>query len=285
MGVHNKYAHSFFIMPELPEVETIVRKLRLGEVDFPRIIGEEIKSIDVLWERTFTFPSVLVAKAKLKGQSIREVSRRGKFIIIQMDQDCLLIHLRMSGDLRVVHPGISIDINHQRIILHFLSGNDLIFNDPRKFGRVWLVNNPAEVTGKLGPEPLDDSFSTELFREMLLRKNRQIKPLLMDQTFLAGMGNIYTDEALYLARLHPLRIASSLSAKESYSLHQSIQSVLREGITRNGSSIDWVYRGGDFQNHFKVYQRTGEPCQRCGGVIEKILVGQRGTHFCPTCQK
>lgn len=272
-------------MPELPEVETIARKLKTGEIDSPRIIGEEIKSIDVLWERTLAVPSVLKAKTTLMGRSIHDVSRRGKFIIIDMDQVYLLIHLRMSGDLLVVTPGKSIDISHRRFELHFVSGMDLIFNDPRKFGRVWLVNDPADVTGKIGPEPLEESFSPELFHEMLLKKKRQLKPLLMDQTFLAGMGNIYTDEALYLARLHPLRVASSLSENESHALHQAIRSVLNEGIARNGASIDWVYRGGDFQNHFRVYQRKGEPCRRCGMSIDKILVGQRGTHFCPACQK
>jgi len=272
-------------MPELPEVETIVRKLKSGEKDFPRIIGEEIKSVDILWERSLAFPSILEAKTTLMGKSVIDVSRRGKFIIIEMDQVYLLIHLRMSGDLLVLPPGKSIDIYHHRFILHFLSGKDLIFNDPRKFGRVWLVTNPDEVTSKLGPDPLNDNFSPELFHEMLLRKKRQLKPLLMDQTFLAGMGNIYTDEALYLAKLHPLRIASSLSMNESHALHHAIQTVLNEGIDRNGASIDWVYRGGDFQNHFKVYQRKGAPCQHCGIIIEKTIVGQRGTYYCPECQK
>jgi formamidopyrimidine-DNA glycosylase len=131
---------------------------------------------------------------------------------------------------------------------------------------------------------LDANFTAPYFYELLRARHRQIKPLLLDQAFIAGLGNIYTDEALHSARIHPLTLADSLDLTQAEKLLAGIRQVLQEGISRNGASIDWVYRGGDFQNHFRVYQRTGEPCPDCDTPIERIVVGQRGTHFCPTCQ-
>jgi formamidopyrimidine-DNA glycosylase len=161
----------------------------------------------------------------------------------------------------------------------------LAFNDPRKFGRAWLVADPQGVLANLGPEPLDQAFTPEELHWHLKAHRRQLKPLLLDQTFLAGLGNIYADEALHSAGLHPLTLANSLDAGQAFQLWQAIRQVLEEGIRRQGASIDWVYRGGDFQNQFRVYQRTGKPCPICGTPIERIVVGQRGTHFCPACQK
>jgi formamidopyrimidine-DNA glycosylase len=140
------------------------------------------------------------------------------------------------------------------------------------------------VVGNLGPEPLDDGLTAESLYSRLHATHRKLKPLLLDQTFLAGLGNIYVDEALNLAKLHPLTPANRLSMEQAGRLIESIRTVLRDGIARNGASIDWVYRGGDFQNYFRVYQRTGEPCPECGTPIARIIVGQRGTHFCPHCQ-
>ena len=160
----------------------------------------------------------------------------------------------------------------------------MVFNDTRKFGRVWLVEDAQSVLGGLGPEPLDESLTGSDFYRMLQKQKRQIKPLLLDQSFLAGLGNIYTDEALFQARIHPLTAACAIQKSEANELLAAIRSVLQEGIQRNGASIDWVYRGGDFQNHFQVYQRDGQPCSRCGTEIQRITVGQRGTHFCPRCQ-
>ncbi|MEW5891502.1 MAG: DNA-formamidopyrimidine glycosylase, partial [Pseudomonadota bacterium] len=195
----------------------------------------------------------------------------------------LLIHLRMSGDL-LLRDSTTEPEPHDRLLLKLSGGKSLAFNDTRKFGRVWLTAQPEEVLGKLGPEPLGADFTAEWLYHALHAKRRQIKPLLLDQTFLAGLGNIYTDEALHLARLHPLRLSDSVSRQQAEALHEAIQSVLREGIRRNGASIDWVYRGGEFQNYFRVYDRAGEPCKVCGTKIERITVGQRGTHFCPNCQ-
>jgi formamidopyrimidine-DNA glycosylase len=160
----------------------------------------------------------------------------------------------------------------------------LVFSDPRKFGRIWLVDDPSVIFQTLGPEPLSGEFTPTWLDTALCAQRRQLKPLLLDQSFLAGLGNIYTDEALHMARLHPLTPSNSITAEEAEILWMAIRQVLEEGIRRNGASIDWVYRGGDFQNHFRVYGRQGKPCPVCGTIIERIVVGQRGTHFCPKCQ-
>ncbi len=166
-----------------------------------------------------------------------------------------------------------------------LSDNlSLIFNDPRKFGRVWLTADPDEVLGELGPKPLDPSFTPQAFYERLHKRHRLLKPLLLDQSFIAGLGNIYTDEALHMARLHPLSQSNSVTPEQVDSLWRAVRAVLEEGIRSNGASIDWVYRGGEYQKHFRVYGRDGEPCPVCGTEIERLTVGQRGTHFCPNCQ-
>jgi formamidopyrimidine-DNA glycosylase len=152
------------------------------------------------------------------------------------------------------------------------------------FGRVWLTANPEEILGKLGPEPLERGFTPKQLYELLRKRHRQLKPLLLDQTFLAGLGNIYTDEALHIAKLHPLEISDSVSEKQAKALHEAIRKVLKEGIRRNGASIDWIYRGGEYQHYFRVYDREGEPCNVCGTRIQRLVVGQRGTHICPNCQ-
>jgi formamidopyrimidine-DNA glycosylase len=163
--------------------------------------------------------------------------------------------------------------------------SSLAFNDTRKFGRVWLTSEPDLVTGRLGPEPLSEDFTPKWLSEALRKRHRQLKPLLLDQTFVAGLGNIYTDESLHRARLHPLALSDSVSTRKAERLHAAIQATLEEGIRRNGASFDWVYRGGDFQNYFRVYDREGKPCPVCGTPIQRLVVGQRGTHICPHCQK
>jgi formamidopyrimidine-DNA glycosylase len=217
------------------------------------------------------------------GQVIEDIGRRGKYLLLRLDTDTLLFHLRMSGDLVLESTDEPPDI-HRRLILDLDDGNRLAFNDTRKFGRVWLVSDPHKILGSLGPEPLGTDFTTEVLFVGLNSRRRQIKPLLMDQSFLAGMGNIYVDEALHRAKIHPLTISNQLVREGSDQLWGSIRQVLEDGINRNGTSFDWVYRGGDFQNYLRVYQRTGEACPECGTLIERIIVGQRGTHICPTCQ-
>lgn len=271
-------------MPELPEVETIARSLRDGHENQPPLLGRQIVNVQLLWERTLATPSPQEFSSRLVGHLIQDVSRRGKFLIIRLSaEQYLLFHLRMSGDL-LLRQDQEAPALHDRIILFFDNHYYLAFNDTRKFGRAWLVTDPAPILGGLGPEPLDPSFHPEDLYQRLKTFRRQLKPLLMDQAFLAGLGNIYTDEALHLAGLHPLRPSDSLTSSEATRLWQSIRHVLQEGIRLNGASIDWVYRGGEFQNHFRVYKRTGEACPVCGTGIQKMVIGQRGTHFCPHCQ-
>ena len=264
-------------MPELPEVETIARKLK------PELIGKTIKEADLRWSRTLATPSPKKFKEQIQGQKIKDVTRRAKYFILQLSDYQLLVHLRMSGDLYVRNGKIKAE-KHDRLILRLTGNKSLIFNDTRKFGRAWLTASPLEILGKLGPEPLSKDFTPQWLYTSLQKRHRQLKPLLLDQTFLAGLGNIYTDEALHIAKLHPLGISDSVSQKQARALHEAIRKVLKEGIRRNGASIDWVYRGGEFQNYFRVYARKGEPCKVCGTLIQRLVVGQRGTHICPNCQ-
>lgn len=273
-------------MPELPEVETIVRSLRATSehTNSTGVTGKTIERAELLWQRSLAKPSIEEFLSLLSNQQILSVNRRGKFLVFGLPQYSLLIHLRMSGDIIVERQDSSRDQKHDRLVLYFTDGSRMAFNDTRKFGRAWLVGDVNEILGKLGPEPLDEALTPELFHGKLLRCKRQIKPLLLDQSFLAGMGNIYTDEALFLAGIHPTTRANKLNLGQAGNLLSAIRDVLSEGIKRNGASIDWVYRGGDFQNHFQVYQRTGQKCFRCGNPIKRILVGQRGTHYCEHCQ-
>ena len=264
-------------MPELPEVETIARKLK------PDLVGKRILSAHLFWPRTLAFPSPRKFKSRVQGQTIRDVDRRAKFLIVHLSDAHLLVHLRMSGDLSIRNSTIRPE-RHDRLVLELSGGKSLVFNDTRKFGRVWLTEKPEDVLGNLGPEPLGADFTPQMLHTALHRKHRQLKPLLLDQTFLAGLGNIYTDEALHMARLHPLAASDSITAGQADILHEAIHIVLEEGIRRNGASIDWAYRGGEFQNYFRVYGRKDEECPVCGTRIERILVGQRSTHFCPNCQ-
>jgi len=270
-------------MPELPEIETISRALSQGDNNWPSILGKTITEVNILWERTLETPSAEEFNARIIGQVINEVGRRGKFLHIHLTSDSLIIHLRMSGDI-LIEPEDEEIATHHRLLLIFDDGWRMAFNDTRKFGRVWLVDDPVEVFKRLGPEPLASEFTSDVLYQRLVSHRRQLKLLLMDQCFLAGMGNIYTDEALHLAKLNPLTRSDTISEGQAEELWRAIRHVLLEGIHNNGASIDWVYRGGDFQNYFRVYQRTGEPCPVCDTPIIRIVVGQRGTHLCSTCQ-
>jgi len=271
-------------MPELPEVETICRHLRDGNSANPSILGFIIKNAQVLWPRSLATPSVEEFSSRLPGQAIKQISRRGKFSILTLTTDTILIHLRMSGDLLVEAVDAAPAV-HTRILVNFQNGMRLAFNDTRKFGRMWLVNEPEQVTGDLGPEPLAPNFTADDLYKRLKATRRQLKPLLLDQTFLAGLGNIYVDESLNLAHLHPLENSQCINEQQTMCLWNSIRQVLNAAILRNGASIDWVYRGGDFQNYFRAYDREGKACLDCGTPIQRIKVGQRGTHFCPQCQQ
>ncbi len=270
-------------MPELPEVETIANGLKTGRLGSPSILGKTITGTRLFWERTLAAPSPEEFERRISGQTIQDISRRGKYLLIKLSQDTLAFHLRMSGDL-LVEPQEAPVPPHHRLILDLHAGLRLAFNDTRKFGRAWLVEDPQELLSGLGPEPFDPCLTPQEFHRMLRARHRQLKPLLLDQSFLAGIGNIYADEALHLARLHPLANSQDLTDEEARDLLDSIRQVLQKGILTQGASIDWVYRGGEFQNHFRVYGRTGEPCPNCGTPIAHLIVGQRSTHYCPNCQ-
>lgn len=269
-------------MPELPEVETICRALRSGGRDAPAIVGWKIKRADVLWRKTLAEPGLEAFFQRLEGQQVIVVHRRGKFIVIHLSDNFLIVHLRMSGDLRV-DPDTSELLPHDRLVVWFQNGYHLAFNDTRKFGRVWLRKDLDGLLQRLGPEPLEIDDAEDFYQRLISRK-RLLKPLLMDQAFISGMGNIYTDEALHIAGIHPISNSAELTREQAQKLLAAIQQVLKKGIERNGASIDWIYRGGSFQNEFRVYGRSGQACPICGTLIEKIVVGQRGTHFCPVCQ-
>jgi formamidopyrimidine-DNA glycosylase len=301
-------------MPELPEVETIRRKLRDGvpgknvsdhpkgvredgptryhtgrrenglEPASPSLVGKRIQRAELLWEGTLAEPTPDEFYLRVLGQTITNFGRRAKYLLIHLNEDTLVVHLRMSGDLLVEKETDPI-APHHRFLLIFEDGFRLAFNDTRKFGRIWLLDDPTPLLAKLGPEPLDGLLTPEEFYVRLKSRRRQLKPLLLDQSFIAGVGNIYADEALHRARLHPQTQAADLTSEQAALLLESIQHVLQAGIEANGASIDWVYRGGDFQNQFQVYQRGEEPCYQCGTPIQRIVVGQRGTHFCPQCQQ
>jgi formamidopyrimidine-DNA glycosylase len=276
-------------MPELPEIETFRRRFLYGtdrnqQDRGSRLVGKRITRADLLWDRTLAAPDPQEFKIRIAGQTVQDIDRRGKFLLLRLSDDVLAIHLRMSGDL-ILEPAAVPIAKHHRLLLVFDDDSRLAFNDTRKFGRVWLTDDVDGLLAHLGPEPLDESFTSELLYIKLKDRQRQVKPLLLDQRFLAGMGNIYTDEALFYAGIHPRTIASTLTREKVEQLWFGIRKVLTQGIQHNGSSIDWVYRGGDFQNYFQVYNRAGEPCNRCGTQIERIVIGQRGTHICPNCQK
>jgi formamidopyrimidine-DNA glycosylase len=217
------------------------------------------------------------------------VGRRGKYLIIGLDVGYLLIHLKMSGRLHVVPCDEPLD-KHVHVAFDLDNGMELRFQDVRKFGRVYLVDEVSEVTSDLGPEPLSDEFTLELFREILERRTGRLKSLLLNQQFLAGLGNIYADEALFLARLHPLRKADSLTPTEQEALYHAIRTVLHQAVASRGTTLtDGGYtdvdgQSGAYQHRIAVYGQTGQACPRCGIPVERIVIGGRSSHSCPNCQ-
>ena len=270
-------------MPELPEVETVVRGLRAP------LIGRQIQSVWSDWSKSIRYPDIGAFESRLRGQIVRDIERRAKYILIRLDHDTLVVHLKMTGRLYVT-PNDSVHDSDRWVHVRFQldEGQQLRFSDSRKFGFVSLVSDIAELAPSLGPEPLTDAFTIDGFREKLLRHHKSIKALLLDQEFLAGVGNIYADEALHMAKIHPLRSADSITVDESARLYEAIRVVLTNGIEREGASVNWYRKPdgttGEAQNHFAVYDRTDELCLTCGTPIQKIRVAQRGTHFCPVCQ-
>jgi formamidopyrimidine-DNA glycosylase len=270
-------------MPELPEVETVARGLR------EPLVGRTILGVMVHWPRTIAYPSLDEFRAQVAGRQVRSVGRRGKYVVIGLDRGYLLIHLKMSGRLRVV-PKKEPPDKHTHTLFDLDDGRQLRFQDTRKFGRVYLVDEAELVTAELGPEPLADDFSLDEFRRMLAGRSGRLKPLLLNQQFLAGLGNIYADEALFAARLHPLRKADSLTDEEQEHLYEAIRTVLGLAVANRGTTLDdQGYtdangQAGANQGRIAVYGRTGQPCGECDTPIKRIVLGGRSTHFCPQCQ-
>lgn len=269
-------------MPELPEVETVVRALR------EPLIGRTITAFRNTWPNHIDRPEPDALALRIQGLHIRAVDRRAKYIVITLsDDETLIIHLRMTGHLAVVAASLPVD-KHTHTVFALDDGRELRFRDVRKFGTVALVNNSAEILGKLGPEPLDDAFTVDVLQQRFAGRKRAVKPLLLDQTVIAGIGNIYADEALFHAGIDPRRPVNTLDSAEIEALHGAIRHVLREGIAREGASIsDYVKpdgEKGDMQNAVAVFRRTDMPCYTCGTPVQRIKLAQRSTHFCPVCQ-
>lgn len=269
-------------MPELPEVETVARALR------PQLVGRSITGVRNTWPRHIDRPDSAELRHRLQGLTVRDATRRAKFLVFPLTgEETLIIHLRMTGHLAVVDASLPTD-KHTHTVFELDNGQELRFRDTRKFGRVYLVQDPQEVLGALGPEPLADDFTAESLAAIIEGRKRLLKPFLLDQSMIAGIGNIYADEALFYARLHPERRTDTLSRAEIEALHAGIRHTLALGIAREGASISTYVKPdgqkGDMQNAVNVFRRTGQSCYRCGDVIQRIIVGGRSTHYCATCQ-
>jgi formamidopyrimidine-DNA glycosylase len=303
-------------MPELPEVEYTARQLRAS------VVGATIREAYVFWDRTISHPAVPDFLAEIAGRHVEGVRRRGKFLLIDLSGNLFLsIHRRMTGNFLLLPAGYALDtslresdsaawntkgptfsvqegtglsysheLRYCRVAFAFEDGRCLLFTDPRKFGKVglWTREREQDALKGLGPEPLESDFSLSGFAATLAGRRTVIKQVLLDQTVVAGVGNIYADEALFFAQIHPLRRADSLTPAEVQLLHTGIISVLTLGIEHGGTSFNdyrdlWGEAGENF-NHVRVYHQEGKPCARCGTLIERMTIGQRSAHFCPTCQ-
>lgn len=262
-------------MPELPEVETIVRELR------PRLVGRRIRDAQFFSKQVLRH-CLDPSPEFLRGRRIQAIERRGKFIVLSLDRGWLVVHLGMTGQLLFdAEPNA-----HTRAIVE-LDGATLMYEDPRMFGTIEWGELLTPRVGRLGPEPFD--ISPADFYRAIHERRAPIKAVLLDQTVVRGMGNIYTDEALFRARIHPRTRASRIRPDRSGRLHEEMLHVLTEGIEHRGSSVqdyrDTRGRAGEFQKFHRVYDREGEPCVVCGASIRRIVVGGRGTHYCPRCQR
>ncbi|MBO9130604.1 DNA-formamidopyrimidine glycosylase [Bacillus sp. 165] len=273
-------------MPELPEVETVRRTLEA------LVKGKMIEDVLVDYPKLVKEPDdVEEFKERLRGETIEKVGRRGKFLLIYFTHYVLVSHLRMEGKYRLNQTGEPID-KHTHIRFLFTDGTELQYNDVRKFGTMHLFRKGEEELSlplsDLGPEPFPEYLTTQYLTEQLEKTSRKLKVVLLDQRVLVGLGNIYVDEVLFRARIHPERPASSLGEAETQKLYEEIVATLTEAVEKGGSTIRTYINSqgqiGSFQNSLYVYGRKGEACVRCGSAIEKTVVGGRGTHFCPVCQ-
>jgi formamidopyrimidine-DNA glycosylase len=271
-------------MPELPEVETIRRDL------LERVLGRTITAVDVLPDRVslVEVPSAEEFARGLVGRRIEGIDRRGKYLSFRLsDGRHWVVHLRMTGALLHRRAGAPPE-PYLRAVVALDDGTELRFADMRKFGVMWLVPDPELVVGRLGPEPLNGRFTASRLRELMANRSAPVKSFLMDQRAIAGLGNIYADESLFAAKIHPQRPASSLSEAEVRRLHRAVRRVLRDALGDRGSSfrdyVDADGREGMHQLRVKVYRRAGQPCYVCGREIARITVGGRSSHYCSRCQ-
>lgn len=273
-------------MPELPEVQTIVEDLAKSDM-----YGKRIVRADTDWEQMLGSCSVGTFRKWLEGDYVRSIERRGKFLVFRLSARYLILHLRMSGRINIVDSNRPRS-KHEHLVLSFEDGRDLRMHDTRKFGRAFLVKEKSEVLGSLGVEPLSSAFGLETLSNILGRRKRMLKPLILDQHLIAGLGNIYTDESLWQAGLHPERRSCDLDGNEISALWRAIPEILRSAINNRGTSLgegegnysSLAERRGDNRNHLNVYGRKKLPCKKCGTPIVRIIVAQRSTYLCPQCQ-
>jgi formamidopyrimidine-DNA glycosylase len=265
-------------VPEGPEVETYRARLE------PRLVGRTFSRVRV-HDHRLTMPfEPWEVEAELEGERVASVERRGKYLLIRFESGlALVVHLRMTGGF----PEAS--STHERAVIDLDDGTGVSYRDVRRFG-TWHVLSPTELedylSARLGPEPLGSRFTTRFLTERLSRRRAPLKSVVLDQRVVAGLGNIYADEALWHARLHPLRRAAALGPEEVARLRRGVRLALRRGIRRQGANLgDGAYPQGSMQDEFRVYGRDGEPCRRCRTPIEKTRVAGRGTHYCPSCQR
>jgi formamidopyrimidine-DNA glycosylase len=304
-------------MPELPEVETIRRTLA------PGLVGKTIRRVEVRSPKFIVGASPEQFRAATEGATVVGLDRRGKFLIINLKYSetsagaslltnppdtspgptlpgDIVIHLKMAGQLILCRPGEDLGptrTKHTHVIFHLDDNSELRYLDLRHFGRVYfppggtsdpVLGRALRTIAGLGPEPREGGLEWESFRRDLARRQARVKPLLLDQAFVAGLGNIYADECLFRAKVHPLRRASSLTDQEAKDLYQAMFEVIEEAIDRRGTSVrdyvDGEGRPGLFAGELRAYGRTGQPCLRCGAAIQRLVVGGRSSHFCPLCQ-
>ncbi len=264
-------------MPELPEVETVRRELQ------SMIIAKEVSSVQPVWMKTFQNQ----CHQTLRGQIVKTVARLGKYIVLELSETALIIHLRMTGQLiyrNQPHP----EHDYIRAIVHFADGSALYFKDIRKFGRIYHVCHPEDILYKVGPDALGEEWSLTTFRNVLNKSSMNIKAFLLSQRYISGLGNIYTDESLYRAGIHPKEAASRITAEKAETLYEAIRFILNRAVKYMGSTIsDYRDLNGDSgqnQKFFEVYKREGQPCRRCGSIIIKNIIASRSTRICPGCQ-
>jgi len=275
-------------MPELPEVETIRRGLE------PYLKGKTISGISI-YNSTILLPEPETFESVLPGLNILALNRKGKYLIMELSDDWrLVIHLRMTGKLLWIEQASTPMPPHTHVVLNFPDQKQLRFNDVRRFGRWWLVPKASlsEISGlaSLGPEPIQADFNAQLLNQQLAKRHKaKIKPVLLDQRVVAGLGNIYVDEALFLAGIHPLRTVESLSPQEIDALVSATRQVLNDSIQRRGTSfrdyLDGLAQKGENQNYLNVFQQEGNPCPNCGALIKREKIGGRSSFFCPNCQR